>query len=114
MIAQPQTEEQTEKAVFERQKGVPTLYRKDPPLAPNPPNENEDQIISSIIDKMNKTFAVLQQPTFLILEENEDGTFSLDRRQSFKERFENQVISLPSGKKTNAELFLKSPKRRTF
>ncbi len=114
MIAQPQTEEQTQKAVFERQKEALTLYRKESPLAPKMQDENEDQIISSIVEEMNKTFAVLQQPTFLILEENEDGTFSLDKRQSFKERFENRVISLLSGKKTKAELFLKSPNRRTF
>lgn len=115
MITQIQTEEQIEKAVLERQREAQSLHRDEPSLSSLMQDEQEDQIIDSIVEEMNKCFAVLLQPTFLILEENEDGTFSLDKRQSFKERFENQTISLPRGKKkTKAELYLKSPKRRTF
>ncbi len=115
MIAHPQTEEQIENAIIKRQEEAQAMHCAAPPSLPQTPVEGDDPIINSIVEEMNKTFAVLLQPTFLILEENEDGTFSLDKRQSFKERFENQLISLPSGKnKTRAELFLKSPKRRTF
>jgi hypothetical protein len=74
----------------------------------------EDPIIREIVDEMNKKFAVLEQPTFLVLEENEDGTFSLDKKQSFKDRFQNKQIEIGDQRRSKAEIFLESPRRRTF
>lgn len=75
----------------------------------------EGPITKKIIEEMNKKFAVLEQPSFFILEENEDGSFSLDKKQSFKDRFFNSLIDLEDGKKKNkADIFLASPNRRTF
>ncbi len=115
MISHVQTEEQIENAVLRRQEEAQTMHRDISLSIPQALAETDNQRINSVVEEMNKTFAALLQPTFLILEENEDGTFSLDKRQSFKERYENQMISLSKGiKKTKAELFLKSPNRRTF
>lgn len=87
-------------------------------LEPQIKNESwdqEDPIIKAIVEEMNQKFAVLEQPTFLILEENNDGTFLLDKKQSLRDRFGNQSVDLRSGKKKNkADIFLASPKRRTF
>lgn len=75
----------------------------------------EDSLIKTIMDEMNKTFAILEQPSFFILEEDEIGSFSLDRKQSFKDRFFNKPIDLGGGKKkSKADIFLENPARRTF
>lgn len=85
------------------------------PQTKNEGSNQEDPIVQAVIDEMNKKFAVLEQPTFLILEENQDGIFSLDKKQSLKDRFSNQLVDLGKGKKkTKADIFLSSPRRRTF
>ncbi len=75
---------------------------------------SENPVVESIVDEMNIKFAVLEQPTFLILEEGSDGSFSLDKKQSFKDRFQNKPIDVEGKKKSKAEIFLESPRRRTF
>lgn len=50
-------------------------------LNENSPFDEENPIIKAIVDEMNKKFAILEQPTFLILEEEPDGSFSLDKKQ---------------------------------
>jgi len=91
----------------------------DPSLENQTKNESveglENPIIAAVVNEMNQRFAILEQPTFLILEEDEDGSFSLDKKQSFKDRFNNKLVDLGNdNKKSKANIFLESSRRRTF
>lgn len=74
----------------------------------------------SIVEELNKKHAVIFIDQFYILTERENpifgGTdFSLESKQSFKNRYENKVVETSAGlMKSKADIWLKSPHRREF
>lgn len=90
----------------------------------NPANEllKEEQELSLevVIDELNKKHAVVHTDRFYILTEKEDPhqggfNFTLESKQSFKDMYENQLVQLPSGKKSSkAEIWLKAKRRRQY
>lgn len=74
----------------------------------------------SIVEELNEKHAVIFIDQFYILTERENpifgGTdFSLESKQSFKNRYENKVVETSAGlMKSKADIWLKSPHRREF
>lgn len=90
----------------------------------NSPNQAKDQILDlswctsedQIIEEMNKRYAVIHTSTTYILIEKNEFDFVLDSRASFLHLYENQKFCFEkdSKPKSAAQIWLNSPKRRTF
>lgn len=92
----------------------------------NAANEAEKQSLttkefeSSIVEELNIKHATVSLEQLYYLTEKENPTFggidfSLENRQSFINYYENKIVELPNGqRKTKAEIWLKSEKRREY
>lgn len=67
---------------------------------------------SEVVWEFNRKFAILELPFGVM--EIQDGTFSVQKRKDFIDRFENQRIQDGKRKIAKSDIWLKSPDRRTY
>lgn len=101
-------------------KATPERENEFDKMTRNASDENTIKEEDRIVDELNKKYAVISIDQFYILTEKQNPIFggkdfSLESKQSFKNLHENKLVECSDGKtRTQAEIWLKSPKRREF
>ncbi len=73
-----------------------------------------DEEISKIVEELNKTLAIVHTSTTYILLEKNEIDFVLDSKQSIQTLYENDVLVIDNKARSKAQIWLRSPNRRTF
>ena len=74
----------------------------------------EISIEDLVVDELNKTLAIVHTTSMYILIEKGETEFVLDTKSSLLNLYENQIVSVGKSFKTKAQIWLKSPRRRTY
>ncbi|NNM43015.1 MAG: hypothetical protein HKM07_01555 [Chlamydiae bacterium] len=67
-----------------------------------------------IVDELNHQLAIVHTNTTHVLIEKSDTEFVLDSKSSILTLYENEVVEIDEKRKSKAQIWFKSPRRRTF